>query len=77
MGVFIKDPQTEEAIRELAELNGTSLTEAVRSAVRQALAAAKPRDEDALLAELHRKVKSYPETGLKADKAFYDSLYED
>lgn len=77
MGIFIKDPQTEKEIRELAELNGTSLTETVRRAVRQARAAAKPHDEDASLAELHRKVMSYPETGLKADKAFYDSLYED
>ncbi len=77
MGILIKDPQTEREIRELAELNGTSLTEAVRSAVRQARAAARPPDEDALLAELHRKVASYPETGLKADKAFFDSLYDD
>ncbi len=77
MGIFIKDPRTEEAIRKLAELEGTTLTEAVRSAVLQKLSAAEPRDEDALLAELHRKVKSYPDTGLKADKAFYDSLYED
>jgi antitoxin VapB len=77
MGIFIKDPKTEEAIRKLAEHKGTSLTEAVRSAVLQELAAVNCEDEDALLAELHRKVAAYPETGLKADKDFYDSLYED
>jgi len=76
MGIFIKDPRTEEAIRKLAKLKGTSLTEAVRGAVQRELAEAKGEDEDALLAELHRKVAAYPETGLKADKDFYDSLYE-
>jgi antitoxin VapB len=77
MGIFIKDPRTEEAIRKLAEIRGTTLTEAVRSAVLQELAAAKPQDEDALLAELHHKVEALPDTGLKADKEFYDGLYED
>lgn len=77
MGIFIKDPKTEEAIRKLADLRGVSLTEAVRSAVMQELEAAEQPDEDALLAKLHQKVRSYPDTGLKADKEFYDSLYED
>jgi antitoxin VapB len=77
MGIFIKDPKTEEAIRKLAILRGVSLTEAVRAAVLQELEAAELPEEDALLAKLHQKVRSYPDTGLKADKEFYDSLYED
>ena len=77
MGIFIKDPETDKAVRKLAKLRGTTLTEAIRHAVLKDLLAAKPDSEDALLAELDRKVASYPDTGLKADKEFYDGLYED
>jgi antitoxin VapB len=77
MGIFIKDPETDKAVRKLAKLRGTTLTEAIRAAVLKDLAAAEPDSEGALLAELHRKVKALPETGLKADKEFYDGLYED
>jgi antitoxin VapB len=77
MGIFIKDPETDKAVRKLAKQRGVTLTEAIRTAVLKDLAEDKSADEDAQLAELHRKVASYPDTGLKADKAFYDSLYED
>ena len=77
MGIFIKDAETDRAVRELARLRGTSLTEAIRYAVVKDLAARIPDSEDAKLAELDRKVASYPGTGLKADKEFYDGLHED
>ncbi len=77
MGIFIKDPETDKAVRKLAKLRGTTLTEAIRYAVMKDLANAKPDGEDDLLAELDRKVAAYPDTGLKADKEFYDGLYED
>jgi len=77
MGIFIKDPATDKAVRKLAKLRKTTLTEAIRSAVEKELTALRPDNEDDQLARLHRRVKAYPDTGLKADKAFYDSLYED
>ena len=77
MGIFIKDAETDKAVRKLAKLRKTTLTEAIRSAVLKDLAAVQPDAEDALLAELQRKVAALPDTGLKADKEFYDSLYED
>ena len=61
MGIFIKDPKTDKAIRKLAELTGSSLTEAIRSAVAaRAGRRASADDEDALLAELHRNGRVLP-----------------
>lgn len=77
MSLYIKDPATSEAVRKLARLRGTTLTEAIRIAVLNALVAEGRKEEDARLAELHKRVKQYPDTGLKADKAYFDSLYED
>jgi len=39
MGILIKNPDAERAVRELAELTGESLTTAVEIAVRERLAA--------------------------------------
>jgi antitoxin VapB len=39
MGILIKNPEAERAVRELAELTGESLTTAVEIAVRERLAA--------------------------------------
>jgi antitoxin VapB len=77
MGIFIKDPATDKAVRRLAKRRGVSLTEAIRTAVLKDLGETSAADEDAQLAELHKKLAAYPDTGLKADKAFYDSLYEE
>lgn len=78
MGIFIKDAATDKAIRKLAKLRGTTLTEAIRGAVNRALEEEKTSDVDeAAVDALIAKVASWPKTGLKADKEFYDSLYED
>ncbi|MFO1032621.1 MAG: type II toxin-antitoxin system VapB family antitoxin [Hyphomicrobiales bacterium] len=77
MGIFIKDPATDKAVRKLAKRRGVTLTEAIRSAVLKDLGEGIPGDEDAALKKLQDKFASYPDTGLKADKALYDSLYED
>ena len=77
MGIYVKDPATDKAVRKLAKLRGTTLTEAIRTAVLKDLADDRPADEDIELKKLQDKFASYPSTGLKADKAFYDSLYED
>ena len=76
MTIYVKDPKTDKAIRKLAKLRGTSLTEAIRIAVEKELAK-ELTNEDGQLEELIKHFASLPDTGLKADKEFYDSLYED
>lgn len=77
MGIFIKDQETDQAVRKLAKLRGVSLTEAIRSAVTRELELSEQGNEEVELRKLQDEYASYPATGLKADKAFYDSLYED
>ena len=78
MALSIRDPETEKAVRQLAQLKGKSLTETIREAV---------ENETKLVREkipLSERIKAiqdelakYPRTGLKADKAFYDELWGD
>lgn len=77
MGIFIRDPATDKAVRKLAKRRGITLTEAIRNAVLKDLAEDSAADEDKELLRLQEKFASTPPTGLAADKAFYDSLYED
>lgn len=78
MGIYVKDSATEKAVRKLAKLRGTTLTEAIRNAVAKALDEETGHDvDDSTVDDLIAKVASWPKTGLKADKKFYDSLYED
>ena len=77
MSIYIKDPATDKAVRELAKLRGLSLTEAIREAVERAIGAEKAQQKDEFLSkirELQAEVARWPDTGLKADKAFFDSL---
>jgi antitoxin VapB len=75
----IRSEEVNQLAEKLASRAGVSKTEAVRLALTNELAR---RDES--LAEFLEKIRpiqdalaAYPKTGLKADKAFYDSLYED
>ena len=77
MTFYVKDPATDKAVRKLAKRRGVTLTEAIRTAVLKDLAEDLPGDEDAELLRLQERFASYPSSGLKADKAFYDSLYEE
>lgn len=77
MTIYVKDEATSKAVRKLAKRDGITLTEAIRKAVTAELNAKAPNDKDAAIRELQRKLASYPRTGKKADKAFFDSLYED
>ena len=77
MTFYIKDPKTDRAVRRLAKLKGTSMTEAIRVAVEAALLAEKKEGRKAAVDRLIAKIASWPKTGLKADKAFYDSLNDE
>ena len=75
MTIYVKDPKTDKAIRRLAKLRGTTLTEAIRMAVEKELA--KERKPKVNIDDLIARVASWPNTGLKADKAFFDSLNDE
>jgi antitoxin VapB len=79
MGLYVKDPATDRAVRKLAKLRDISITEAIRSAVEAELAREKEEENEneAAIDRLIEKVASWPDTGLKADKKFYDSLNDD
>lgn len=75
MAFHVRDPRTDAAVRKLAKRRGIGLTEAVREAVEHEL----DREDSKLslwerTADLRAEVASWPATGLKADKAFYDDL---
>lgn len=77
MTFYVKDPATDRAVRKLAKLKGTTLTETIRSAVEAELERKKSEINEKAIDAIIAKVASWPDTGLKADKAFFDSLYED
>ena len=82
MALSIRDPATDAAVRELARLRKKGLTETVREAVENELQHARKeaRQEKPLIeriTELQERLARYPQTGLKADKAFFDELEDE
>jgi antitoxin VapB len=79
MTIYLKDEATSKAVRKLAKLRGTTLTEAVRLAVQEALEAEEqPRKvEEKLqaLQALQAEAAKLPRTGSTADKTFFDELW--
>ena len=76
MAFHVRDAKTDEVVRKLAQRRGLGITETVRVAAEEAL----ERDEKKLslwerTADIRARIKSYPDTGLKADKAFFDDLW--
>lgn len=76
MAFHIRDPETDALVRLLAKRKGVGITEAVREAAERELA----REGEKLslwerTADLRAEVASYPKTGLKADKAFFDDMW--
>jgi len=78
MILHVRDEETDRLVRALASRRGISITEAVREAVEEALAA---EDSKQSLwertADLRARVSAYPLTGKAADKQFYDGLWEE
>jgi antitoxin VapB len=80
MTIYIKDPKTDKAVRRLAKLKGTTLTEAIRVAVEKDLADRKGTGSDideAAIDAIIARFAALPKTGLKADKEFFDSLNDE
>jgi len=76
LAFHIKDPATDAAVRKLAAERGISLTAAVREAVENELQRRR-RPLKERIEEIAEEYRSYPLTGLQADKAFYDELSGD
>lgn len=79
--LYIKDPETAELAADVARRTGKTKTAVVREALmafRHQLPPEEPeQDFVEWYLEYRRQNPLPPMTGLKADKAFYDSLYED
>jgi antitoxin VapB len=76
MAIHIRDPKTDEIVRKLAKRKGVGLTEAIREAAERAL----ELEEQKLslwdrTADLRAEIASWPKTGLKADKAYFDEMW--
>lgn len=76
MPFHVRDEETDTLVRELARKEGVGLTEAIKIAVTNEL---RRKEDDvarrmAAIRILQEKVAGFPDTGLAADKAFYDSL---
>ena len=76
MAFHIRDPETDRLARELARLQGNGITGAVKSALEAKLV------EERLKVPLMERIKDItdriaaaPDTGLKADKAFFDDMW--
>lgn len=78
MTFYVKDPATDKAVRRLAKLKGKTLTETIREAVEKEYERSKkPKSISEKLDELAERLRKYPRSGLKADKAFFDELSGD
>jgi antitoxin VapB len=76
--LHIEDKTATDAVRRLARARGLTLTEAVRVACEEALS----RDDRSRpiadrLHDIHQRLQSFPPTGLKSDKAFFDREWDE
>ena len=83
MGIFIKNPEVEKAARELARLQGRTLTDAVGAAVQGALVAerARPRrkptvEEMIQATKRFRRKAGLDKVKLNVTKADFDALWD-
>jgi antitoxin VapB len=75
MTFYVKDPATDKAVRRLAKVKGKTLTDTIREAVEneyRELKAKPPLRER--IKHIQDRIAARPDTGLEADKAFYDEL---
>ncbi len=75
MGISIKNDQVEQLARKLAQKHGVGLTEIIQTALEEMQDRENSRPSLAeLIKPIQDRIASYGDTGLKADKAFYDEI---
>ena len=74
MAIHIRDPEADRLLRDFASKRNLSLTDALKLAVQDA--EQKPSLYDRIK-PIQDEIRSWGKTGLKADKAFYDSLNDE
>jgi antitoxin VapB len=79
MPFHVRDAEADAMVRQYAEDNRVGITDAIKLAVRRAREADnKARDEKlARMRAISDRIAALPDTGLKADKAFFDELSGD
>lgn len=78
MAFSVKDRDTDAAVRRLARLWDKSLTDTIKTAVEREYEREKSTTPlSRRLAALSDRYRSRPETGLQADKQFFDELSGD
>ncbi len=71
MALLIEDDETDRLVRRFAEIKGLGPAEAVKLAIEDQLDLMSLNDR---IRPIQDDVRSWPRTGQRADKAFYDSL---
>ncbi len=74
MALHIRDHETDRLVRSLAEIKKLGLTETIKLAVENELKRTSLAER---IRPIQDRIAAYPKTGLKADKAFYDSLNDE
>ena len=79
MAFHVRDAEADTLVRAFARERSVGLTEAIKLAVREAqdARAADRARMEAAIREIQDEVAAWPNTGLVADKAFYDSLNDE
>jgi antitoxin VapB len=82
MGIFIKNPETEKAVREIAALRGQTITGVIDALAREALEREAPKVRRRSLEEMRaateefRRAVGLDKRKVNATKADFDALWE-
>lgn len=74
MALHIRNRHAEERVRHLAEMKKIGITQAITLAVENEIKRAPLAER---IRPLQERLAKIPDSGLKADKAFYDSLNDE
>lgn len=83
MAIHVKDPKTDALVRRLAEMRGIGITDAIREAVEETLAAEKESTNKPVetlrrrLQPLFDEIDAYPQNDVTIDKAFFDKMWDE
>ena len=79
MAFHVRDPEADAMLRSYAEEKRVGITDAIKLAVTRAREADQAARAEKLkkMQAIVDEVSTWPRTGLKADKAFFDDLNDD